>query len=50
MHKMTKKKAEMIDCPKCKLISYTLDPEVYGQCPYCSHLIHWRSSEKRAYV
>ncbi len=49
MHKIIKRKAEMIDCPKCKLISYTIDPEVYDQCPYCHYLIHWRSQEKRTY-
>jgi len=49
MHRIIKTKAELIDCPKCKLISYTIAPEVYGECPYCHYLIHWRSSEKRTY-
>jgi hypothetical protein len=49
MHKIIKRKAKMIDCPKCNLISYTIDPEVYGQCPYCHYLIHWRSLEKMTY-
>ena len=49
MHKIVKKKAKVIDCPKCKLISYTIAPEVYGHCPYCSYLIHWKAPEKRIY-
>jgi Zn finger protein HypA/HybF involved in hydrogenase expression len=48
MNMMVKKIAYKIECPHCKLISYTTASEVYGPCPYCCSEIHWRVPEERA--
>jgi hypothetical protein len=43
---MKKLSAYRVVCPKCKLISYTLAPEVYGSCPYCKNVVNWKKKKK----
>lgn len=43
---MKKIRAHRVTCPKCKLIAYTIVPEVYGSCPYCKKIVHWQNKEK----
>lgn len=43
---MKKIKAHRVTCPKCKLIAYTIVPEVYGTCPYCRTVVPWKNKEK----
>ena len=38
-----------ITCQKCILISYTTAPEVYGPCPYCGCIIHWKVPKERIF-
>ncbi len=47
---MIKEEVQNIYCPKCKLISHTTSPEVYGPCPYCGCIIHWKVPKERIFA